>query len=604
MTQQELNEGTEKYLLELDMLARVHGMTRKEAQAQLDAQLNDKRIKMFLAQLGNADSPVKHFLASIPEKDKEFRDAMTDLIINNGIPSATNQMANEIAVNNPMLRELAVRLNQHTISVEEANAVMRKQAAVSTEFLGVQGKNSSMLNNLTGSYGSVHAVMMEYGKFGSKAADAAGAQADASGNAGRNMANLDKALLDLRNTAMDLLQPAFVVMAGAIESAIPAIGDFITKLATITKDEGIKQALIFVVKEIGSILGSALADMITSPAVVGALLVGVGLLWGGVALKMAMVKGINDLFESAAKKGMGPQPGQYADWQKGKTPEGPSSKLPEKAGKGMLGRLGGLLKGGGLLGLGGMGVEYIGEKVSEAGHTKTGAALDIAGSTAKYAGLGALLGSVIPGLGTVIGGGIGATVGLGAGLFSSGGKLFSSDSKPATNAAAAADQAGAADQTPKDMQVAAQIARTTTPAQVRDLAAALKELDYNKLIIPEESHKSMETGVLKMRQLRGEVIAMTAAFKDLNNTGLDKITQGLGRLDESFKSFNKSFVEDFITKFKELDKKSQEQLLTDLNEKMDMLNTSVQSLVELEEENSKHHKNTARNTRATSGRVN
>jgi hypothetical protein len=218
---------------------------------------------------------------------------------------------------------------------------------------------------------------------------------------------------------------------------------------------------------------------------------------------------------------------------------------------------------------------------------------------ASYGGLGALAGSFIPGLGTVIGAGIGGTIGLGAGLWNSGRKLFYGDEtkKAAAPTDAQKNETG-------DVEKAAMVAATTTPAQVKELAAALKELDYNRLIIPDTAHTSMETGVVKMRQLRGEVIAMTAAFKDLNNTGLDKITKGLGRLDESFKSFNKSFVEDFITKFKELDKKSQEQLLTDLNEKMETLNTTMMSLLELEEENTKHYKNTARNTRATSGRVN
>ena len=208
--------------------------------------------------------------------------------------------------------------------------------------------------------------------------------------------------------------------------------------------------------------------------------------------------------------------------------------------------------------------------------------------------MGAMLGSFVPGLGTVIGAGIGGTIGLGAGLWSSGSKLFGGSSGSKKPEAAAGGNPA----------VAASVAATTTPEQVRELSAALKDLDYNKLIVPDTAHTSMEVGVLKMRQLRGEVMAMTTAFKELNNTGLDKITQGLGRLDESFKGFNKSFVEDFMTKFKELDKKSQEQLLSDLNEKMDLLNTNIRSLVEINEAQTRYTKDTARYTKNASGRVN
>ena len=70
------------------------------------------------------------------------------------------------------------------------------------------------------------------------------------------------------------------------------------------------------------------------------------------------------------------------------------------------------------------------------------------------------------------------------------------------------------------MATAAQVATTTTPAQVRELSAALKELDYNKLILPDNAQNSLEAGTLKMRQLRGEVNAMSKAFKELNNTCL------------------------------------------------------------------------------------
>ena len=398
-------------------------------------------------------------------------------------------------------------------------------------------------------------------------------------------------------------------------------------------------AIRFAMQTLGELLGPMLMDVLkgifSSPVVIGGLIMGITALFAAAAVKTALVNAIEKALDGTDKgKGKGPN----RDPKTGRFTKAPAPST--------MGRMGNFLKGGGI-GLIGAGVEYAGEKATEAGHTKTGAALDIVGSTAKYAGMGAAIGSIIPGAGTVVGGGLGALFGLGAGLFSSGDKLFGGGKKPEqppenkdmkelakklqegkisqeefqkrqadllknlgpsvynANAALAGNTDPKADknQSP-DLKVAAQVAKTTTAKEVKELATALKELDYSKLIIPDTAHTTMEQGALKMRQLRGEVNALSTSFKELDNTGLNKITEGLGRLDASFKNFNKSFVDNFMTKFKELDKKTQEALLTDLNTKMDLLNTSVQSLVELEQGNSRHHASTARNTRSTSGRVN
>jgi len=92
---------------------------------------------------------------------------------------------------------------------------------------------------------------------------------------------------------------------------------------------------------------------------------------------------------------------------------------------------------GGIGALGGMAASWLGEKATEAGHTKTGAALDILGSTATMAGTGAMIGSIIPGLGTAVGAAVGGALGLGKGLWDSGKALFGAT--PTTNTTAAAN---------------------------------------------------------------------------------------------------------------------------------------------------------------------
>jgi hypothetical protein len=89
---------------------------------------------------------------------------------------------------------------------------------------------------------------------------------------------------------------------------------------------------------------------------------------------------------------------------------------------------GGALAGAGL-GIAGMAGEYAGGKLEEAGYEKSGAAVSTLGTAAKYGGMGAMIGSVVPGVGTAIGGAIGGAVGLGVGLYENVGKFFGGDKK-------------------------------------------------------------------------------------------------------------------------------------------------------------------------------
>jgi hypothetical protein len=93
-----------------------------------------------------------------------------------------------------------------------------------------------------------------------------------------------------------------------------------------------------------------------------------------------------------------------------------------KAG-GYLSKMGGagtLMKGLGIGAVGalaGEGIQMGGEKLKEAGYEKTGKAVGVAGTATKYAGYGAMIGSVVPGVGTAIGAGVGGLIGAGKGVY-------------------------------------------------------------------------------------------------------------------------------------------------------------------------------------------
>jgi hypothetical protein len=65
----------------------------------------------------------------------------------------------------------------------------------------------------------------------------------------------------------------------------------------------------------------------------------------------------------------------------------------------------------------GSAMQWGGDKLKESGHETTGKALTAGGTAVKYAGYGAMIGSVIPGVGTAIGGAVGGVIGAGKGIY-------------------------------------------------------------------------------------------------------------------------------------------------------------------------------------------
>jgi hypothetical protein len=94
------------------------------------------------------------------------------------------------------------------------------------------------------------------------------------------------------------------------------------------------------------------------------------------------------------------------------------------AGKNLLGKIpGGAIKGG-IAALGGAALSWGGDKLKESGHEKIGGAMDVAGQAASWGGTGAMIGSVIPGVGTAVGATVGALAGGAYGLYKNWGNLF------------------------------------------------------------------------------------------------------------------------------------------------------------------------------------
>jgi len=572
MSQDELNEGAQNYLLELDRLARVTGMSRAEAQKALDAQLQDKRMKALSMSLGAFGEELNSTIAGISSKNKDVADGLKDLMVTNGAP--ITEMGKSIALNNPELARAAVAYKNQRITGAEFEKALRAAGRVSNDRMRAEGGQLALYSHLGSGINNAVFELGAFEKYAEKASETLSEQDKAMKNQANTLANLDKRLLDLRNTVMAALAPSLERFASLLTNNIPLIQSFATTIVNgidtfmknMTKEDG---GFIYAIKEslkgIGQVVGPVIADVLKETFMS---------LFTSNPVVTSLVVAITALFAASKVKGA-------VDTLRG-GPSAPDADPGKGGGKG--GKLLKGLKGFGVGSLVSIGGDMASGALKDAGHTKSAAWADMASTTAGMAGTGALVGSVIPGVGTAIGGAVGGAVGAGMGIYQNWGNFFGGGDKKSSAPAGG------------DTKTAAMVAESITSEEVKALAAALKDLDYTKLAIKPEVLSSLDSGTLKMRQLRGEVNAITTSFKALDAVGLNTITKGITSLSEEFEKFNKRFSIDFMEVFKKLDKESQATLLSQLNDKMDELNTSTLRLIELEEE-------TASNTKSIAGKT-
>jgi hypothetical protein len=596
MTQDELNAGTQDYLLELDRLARVTGLRREELQKEIMSQTMDKRMKALAMQLGTFGTELMGTIGSIEAKNKDTAEGLKDIMLTNGAP--ITQQGKSIMLNNRALAEAAVAYKNQKIDIHQFNAALRAGGKASADAQRANGGFMAGISHLNNGINDTFMAMSIFENHGLKAAEAADEQAYRLRVSGDALLNLDKSLLIIRDNFQAILLPSLQLFGDFLVNNVEFLEEFAvglrkgleTFLDTFKKD-GIGAAIGQSLSGLGQIVGPILADILgetfrslfTSNPVITGTIVAITALFAS-AKVIGAVKTIADTFGEGGGKGkgkVGPRPGSLGGWQNsGNMSGGPSSPVGGPAG-------GNLIKGGKLFGVGALasyGGGMAADSLKEAGHTKSGAWMDMASTTAGMAGTGALLGSMFGPLGTLIGGGAGAAVGAGMGIYQNWGNFFGGGDKKT------------AEPDKKDIDKAAQVAQTVTSEEVKALSAALKDLDYSKLTIKPEVFASLDSGTMKMRQLRGEVNAMTTSFRALDNTGLDKITKGISSLSEEFEKFNKRFSIDFMEVFKKLDKESQATLLSQLNDKMDQLNSNALRLIEVQEEVEGHTKSMAGKT--------
>jgi hypothetical protein len=167
----------------------------------------------------------------------------------------------------------------------------------------------------------------------------------------------------------------------------------------------------------------------------------------------------------------------------------------------------------------GMGGMIASDALNEAGHTKTAAAVDTGANVLGMAGTGAMIGSVIPGVGTAIGAGVGAAAGLALSAYQQ--NWFGSDE--AQEAIAEKGQEAIA-----GIDATGMAAMAMDPAHIKAVGAALK--DFNNVSVANIAAGLTEFNPA-LQAMFTTIQSIRVAFVDNVNTRLNRLLEILTGLN-------------------------------------------------------------------------
>lgn len=123
---------------------------------------------------------------------------------------------------------------------------------------------------------------------------------------------------------------------------------------------------------------------------------------------------------------------------------------------------------------------------------------------------------------------------------------------------------------------------------IQSFKQAANGFDINQFVFNKEQLNSLADGTTKLKALAEQLKASKDGFQKLDTQGLKNIKEGVEGLSKAFKDFNDSFINKFLPKFEETRNKTQEGIMSELGNKLDTLNTSVKSLITIEDASKKN----------------
>lgn len=646
MTDAELTRGTEDYILQLDQLSRVTGMTRKEAQDALKQQMLDKRVRTVTQ--GMNEKQLKEYqnsLAALEKANPELAEGFKELVATGGIP--VTELGKKLAIANPEFVKAAGNFKRGNGTFEELAGTVRN-GAERLDSMGKGFQDTASTLSATGKDMGTGGYMMYQGlhRFGEGMTEAQKAQADAMENQKKNSAAFDRALTDLKNKLSVALLPymdAFAkgmevlievigklairaipyigVFAANLEKAAIKLGQFFDYIANTPTDKIIKDATDKIISSLSDAASSGLKALWENPKVLGALAVGIAGFFAIAVAKTAASRVVSNVGTGIADK----LTGKFAG--KGGAGAAIPTSVSDVANKGAD------IAGGAAGRAGETALSGIGKGLGAVGE---GTLKGLASGLSAFANPQILIGAGILGASiTAIGAGIAGAAwltGKAMPTFAEGLKAFDgvngdnllsvAKGAAAMGAAMALFGAGSAVGTAGSVLsslgngIAGLFGAKTPIEKMREFAALGPGMEQtakgfnefskamvtiNASPISTDTITKIEIGTNRLRALAAASREAAEAFKRLEPSMLDRLGDKITSVTSSLKEVGANISASVSSALSGGKKKTHEELLTDLNTKLDQLNTSMAQLVSIQQNSARDVNKTAKNTRTTAG---
>ena len=204
MDDRALAAGTKDYIMQLDMLAKVTGQSRKEAAAALREQANDKRLQALFSSLDDATrKQIDNSLMMMGNVGPEFKEGITELIATGGAP--LSDYSKGLVATMPEIGEAAALLRDNKITQEEFVAVVKKNQKGMQEHLAANGKSVAIISATGNTIYNAGQDLAKAGEIAGDTADAQKQQAEAVKLNSRGLAEFERKIQNIRNKITNAL---------------------------------------------------------------------------------------------------------------------------------------------------------------------------------------------------------------------------------------------------------------------------------------------------------------------------------------------------------------------------------------------------------------
>jgi hypothetical protein len=241
MSNDQLVQGTKKYITELDLLARITGQSRKEA-AETQKQLaNDKTLRLAMSAMGeDAGRELQTVLAAFKD-DPEIQNAIKDVVVMGG--SAITEEGMRLQQIMDGIVPFAQRLGEGRVNAEEFLVAFGNNAKIANRNTQAQGQLLGRITATGSSFFHLDGALLKHGNMASKVTEAQKAQSEAMVSNNKRISDFSNAMTKFTNSLISLFSPLLEVAT----KGLSYFADMISAVTTpLSKVEGLGKGILLV----------------------------------------------------------------------------------------------------------------------------------------------------------------------------------------------------------------------------------------------------------------------------------------------------------------------------------------------------------------------